>query len=229
MLYLIIALLIIALLTGPQLWVHWVIERNNKAATDIKGTGGEFARHLINKLGLEDEIKVEETEQGNHYSPNDKAVRLNKSQYQTRSLSAMVIAAHEVGHAIQDKENYHWMRRQQRLAILAHGVSIIAPVALAVSPILLLFTRSPALSALTLLLGIGSMALNVIVQLMTLPVETDASFQKALPILEQGGYLQGEKQHRQARRILQAAAMTYVAAALYQMLNFSYWLRLLRR
>ena len=228
MLYLLLAIIVIACLAGPQVWGKHVLEKYNRQDDSIRGTGAQFARHLLEKLELGQKIQVEETQQGDHYDPHQKCVRLNQQHFRQMSLAAMVIAAHEVGHAIQDMEDNHWLRRQQRMVRVAQAISTVAPIALAVAPVLLLFTRSPAVTALTLLIGAGSMAVGVIVQLMTLPVEMDASFNKALPILQQGGYL-APGQQQGARRILQAAAMTYLAASLYQLLNFAYWLRLLRR
>lgn len=228
MLYLILAIILITCLAGPQVWVKHVLEKYNRQDSSIRGSGAQFAHHLLGKLGLEQKIQVEETDQGDHYDPQQKCVRLNKQHFSQMSLAAIVIAAHEVGHAIQDMEDNHWLRRQQRMVRFAQAVSAVAPVALAVAPILLLFTHSPAISLLTILIGAGSMAVGVIVQLLTLPVEIDASFNKALPILQQGGYLAADQQAG-ARRILQAAAMTYLAASLYQLLNFAYWIRLLRR
>jgi Zn-dependent membrane protease YugP len=93
---------------------------------------------------------------------------------------------------------------------------------------LFLVTRAPQASALMLLIGVGSMALGTVVHFVTLPVELDASYGKALPILEEGSYLHdGDLPH--ARKILKAAALTYVAGSLASLLNLGRWIAVLRR
>ena len=96
------------------------------------------------------------------------------------------------------------------------------------APVLSVLTRAPQTGALMLLIGVAAMSLGTLVHLVTLPVELDASFGKALPILEEGNYLQdGDLPH--ARRILKAAALTYVAGSLASLLNLGRWLAVLRR
>ena len=99
---------------------------------------------------------------------------------------------------------------------------------LLMAPIVLLVARIPAASGLMLLIAVGSMALGTLVHLVTLPVELDASYGKALPILKEGNYLHdGDQRH--AKKILKAAALTYVAGSLASLLNLGRWLAVLRR
>jgi Zn-dependent membrane protease YugP len=92
----------------------------------------------------------------------------------------------------------------------------------------MIFTRAPRASFFMLLIAVASMALGALVHLLTLPVELDASYGKALPMLEEGGYLhEGDLPY--ARRILKAAALTYVAGSLASLLNLSRWIAVLRR
>jgi len=102
---LILVLGIIALAYLPQIWVRGVIARHSQARPDFPGTGGEFARHLLDGMKLE-HVGVEVTKDGDHYHPQDKVVRLLPQHLNGRSLSAVVIAAHEVGHAMQDATDY---------------------------------------------------------------------------------------------------------------------------
>lgn len=215
------------MLVLPQYWVQKAIKNHNDPRADIKGTGAEFARHLLHRLELD--VEVEETDTGDHYDPDARVVRLSAAHYSQKSLAAMVIAAHEVGHAIQHANAEVLFLRRIRLAKLAFWVQKIAPVALSISPIFLALTKSPLLSFLTLLIGVAAVGLGTLVHLLTLPVEFDASFNKALPLLERGEYFENEGDYQAARKILKAAALTYVAASLYNLLNLAYWLRLLRR
>ena len=96
------------------------------------------------------------------------------------------------------------------------------------APVVMIATRAPGLSLLFVAVAVGSMLLGTLVHLVTLPVELDASFKKALPILADGDYLlEGDLPH--AERILRAAAFTYVAASLGSLLNLGRWLAVLRR
>ena len=229
MIFIVLILLLIGVIFFPQWWVKHTLKQHAGIRDDIRGTGEEFALHLLKKLDLTD-IKVEEAEQalGDHYSSDEKVVRLSPNNFNQHSLTAMVIAAHEVGHAIQDAENHAWMARRHTLAKLSNAIEVIAPIALTVSPILLALTKSPMLSMATVGIGALSVGVSTLFHLATLPVEFDASFSKALPILEEGKYL-NEEDMRNARTILKAAALTYVAQSLMNVLNMGYWLRRLRR
>lgn len=229
MIYLILLLVVLAIIIGPQLWVKRVISKHNNPRDDIPGSGGQFAHHLLHKLELADKVNVEATDGGDHYDPRDKKVRLGKNHYECNSITALTIAAHEVGHAMQDAENNRWLNLRSRLVILAGMVEKVAPVALTLAPILLAVTRSPLLSFAVLTIGFAAIALTSLMHFITLPVELDASFNKALPILREGGYLPQDEDYQAAHSILRAAAMTYVAQSLFNLLNIGYWMRILLR
>ncbi len=218
-------LLLLALFTLPQWWVGRVLKRHGKDREDFPGTGGELALHLINAQGLEG-VKVEETPVGDHYDPMDKVVRLTPDKLNGRSLTAVVVAAHEVGHAIQDHNKETTFNARIQAARFANIAERIAPVAFWLSP--LLAAMNPAASRVSLVVAILSVLASTLVHLITLPVEWDASFGKALPILEKGEYL-NEQDMKGARQILLAAALTYVAGSLASLLNVWRWLRYLRR
>ena len=103
----------------------------------------------------------------------------------------------------------------------------IGSVVIFAAPVLALLTRSPGLAAMQIGAGILTMASSVVVHLATLPVEFDASFARALPLLDRGGYLP-KADLPAARRILKACALTYVASSLTSLLNLWYWIRVLR-
>ena len=229
MFYLLLALIVLAALAGPQIWVAQVLKRYNKPDKNIAGTGGQFAQHLLKQLGLSDKVKVEQSTAGDFYDPSAKTVNLGPEHFNQQSLAAITIAAHEVGHAIQDAENNSLLRKRQRLITLSLMIEKVAPIALAVTPILLAVTKSPLISALMFLIAAASIGTTSLMHFITLPVELDASFNKAMPILEKGGYFKSKKEYRASRKILQAAAMTYVAQSLFNLLNIGYWLRILRR
>ena len=224
--YVLLTLAIVAVVFGPSLWARWVLFRYGKHRADFPGTGGELARHLLDTAGLE-AVPVEMTELGDHYDPGDRVVRLTKDNHDGRSLTAVVVAAHEVGHALQHRDGYRPLETRTRLVGSTRTVQRIGSAVLLATPILAALTRSPALALLQLGAGILTMASAVVVHLVTLPVEFDASYNRALPILDRGDYLP-KKDLPAARRILTACALTYVAASLASLLNLWRWIRLLR-
>jgi Zn-dependent membrane protease YugP len=223
---LVLFLLLLALILGPQLWVRRVLQRHNRDDDSLAGTGGELARHLLDRYGL-DKVKVESSELGDHYDPEAKAVRLTPDKLSGRTLTAITTAAHEVGHALQDFSGYAPFRWRSRLVGMAQGAEKLGSFLLFAVPVLTAVTKAPGAGLLMLLAAVCTLGMGIVVQLATLPVEWDASFGKALPILR-SGYID-EQKYPAARRILRACALTYVAASLAGLLNFWRWMRLLRR
>jgi Zn-dependent membrane protease YugP len=225
-----IALLVIIVgivIFGPQLWTRRVFAQYSGPRPDYPGTGGEFARHLLDRLDMK-HIKVETTEKGDHYDPETKTVRLMPDHFSGKSLTAITVVAHEVGHAIQDHIGYKPLAERTRLVRLAHGAEKIGAVVMMGIPIATALARTPAAGILVMVAGMMTMGIATLVHLVTLPVEWDASFRRALPVLQQGNYLSLDDMQG-ARRILIAAALTYVAASLASLLNLWRWVAFLRR
>jgi Zn-dependent membrane protease YugP len=172
-------------------------------------------------------VKVEITDKGNHYDPTEKAVRLTAKHHDGRSLAAVAIAAHEVSHALQDARGERMLALRQSLVKFASVTDRFAGVFFIASPILGGLARAPLAFFALVGLGIALLAVRVVVDLVTLPVETDASFKKALPMLESGGYLD-PKDMPAVKSVLRAAAFTYFAGALISLVNLARWIRLLR-
>lgn len=227
MIYLVGIVIFLLLVFGPSLWVKRVLARYSHPKDRYPGTGGELARHLLDSLDLA-QVTAEITDQGDHYDPDQKVVRLTADKFNGRSLTAITVAAHEVGHAHQDANGYRPLIWRTRLVkFLAPGERIGAAV-LMLAPLVTLVTRAPLAGLLMLLGGFLVLGLGALVHFITLPMELDASFRRALPMLESGGYLKpGDKVH--ARRILRAAAFTYVSVSLMSLLNVGRWWAILRR
>ncbi len=224
----ILLIVLIAIIYAPSIWAKATFKRYSKPRDDIPGNGASLARHLLEKLDMA-HVKVEKTDKaGDHYDPTDKVVRLSPNNYNDRSLTAITVAVHEVGHAIQDHKNDPMFTARIKLIGITHIIQQIGGWLLILLPILAIISRNPILGLLTVLAGIAVMGISVVVHLVTLPVEFDASFNKALPILFEGNYIE-EKDRPAARRILKAAALTYVAASLASLLNFWRWFSLFRR
>ena len=216
---------ILALVFGPQLWVRRTMARHADERPDFPGTGAELARHLLDEAGLKD-VKVETAgEEGDHYSPDDKAVRLSDLNYHGRSVTAVAVAAHEVGHAIQDAQGYKPLVWRQQLARQAQKAQAVGAVLIMASPLVFGLVRSPAVLVLELLAAFANMGTTVAAHAVTLPTEFDASFNRAMPLLKK--YIH-ENDLPAARQVLKAAAYTYVASALVSLLDVMRWLRVFR-
>ena len=220
------SLLLLALVFGPQLWVKRVLRQHGADRPDLPGTGAELARHLLDEADLQS-VTVEKTDLGDHYDPEAHAVRLLPQHHDGRSVAAVAVAAHEVSHAVQHARGETAFMRRLELVRSLVWVERIASGILMLAPIVFIVVRSPALVALQVIAGIALLGIRVVVHATTLPVEFDASFGKALPVLVRGRYL-GAGDMPAARSVLKAAAYTYVAAALASLLDVARWFRILR-
>jgi hypothetical protein len=219
-------LLLVAVVFGPQWWIRRVLSQHGGERTDLPGTGGELARHLLDAAGLTD-VKVEATERGDHYDPEQRAVRLLPQHHDGRSIAAVAIAAHEVSHAVQQAHGERAFALRYRLVKNLNWIDRLASGALLLAPIVFLLVKAPILLVLQIAAGLILLAIRIVVHVATLPVEFDASFAKALPVLARGNYLAAPDLPA-ARSVLQAAAWTYVAAALATLLDVARWFRMLR-
>ncbi|MFV0296855.1 MAG: zinc metallopeptidase [Hyphomicrobiaceae bacterium] len=225
-------LLLIVLVFGfviamvPQMWVKRVLERHSVERADFPGTGAEFARHVLDEMKLT-HVAVEETDAGDHYDPGAKVVRLSPEHFGKRSLSAVVVAAHEVGHAMQDATHYQPLVKRTQLAKTAHTVERFGSMVMLATPFMILIVKSPQIVVVELFVGMLILGSTIVMHAVTLPVELDASFRRALPLLKAGNYINGRDMGA-ARQILRAAAFTYVAAAAKSLLDVARWFRVLR-
>ena len=220
------ALLLLFLVFGPQVWVRRVLAHHGADRPDLPGTGAELARHLLDAADLQS-VAVEKTDSGDHYDPDALSVRLLPQHHDGRSIAAVAVAAHEVSHAVQHARREPAFMRRLELVRNLVWVDRIASGILMLAPIVLILVRSPALVILQILAGVSLLGIRVVVHATTLPVEFDASFGKALPVLLRGRYL-GAGDLPAARSVLKAAAYTYVAAALATLLDVARWFRILK-
>ena len=209
------------------MWVKRTMKKYDQPKDRYEGTGADLARKLLEEQGLSS-VRIEETKLGDHYDPVEKVVRLMPERFNGHSLTAVTVAAHEVGHAIQDAQGYRPLVLRTRMVTQAMAAQKLGAVILFASPVIGMITRVPTITGLMLVGGFLSIASATLVHLITLPTEYDASFRRALPILEEGGYLHPvDLPH--ARRLLKAAALTYVAASMMSLLNIARWWAILRR
>ena len=227
MIYLII-ILVAAIILLPGIWVKLTIRKYSSDLPDLPGTGGQFANDLFKKFNITDVTVEQGVADGDHYSPKEKKIRLSPDNFHGRSISAVAIAAHEVGHAIQYQRQESIVLLREKLTPVVMITEKLAMGLVAISPLLIILFKVPQLGLFAILASLITLGLSVLFQFIILPMEWDASFNKALPIIKQGGYL-NEQELPAARKILRAAAMTYVAATLSSILNVWRWLLFIRR
>ena len=221
-----IIILFLLMIFGPNLWVKYILKKHHKPREGMPGTGGELALHLIQRFKLEGVIvklgKINE----DHYDSIKNTVCLSPEVYQGKSLTAVAVAAHEVGHAIQFNHNEPVSKLRKKYLHKAHVIQHYGVIILMSIPLVGLIFRIPHLALLTAFVGIITMFASVLMYVAILPEEYDASFKKALPILQQG-YIPEE--HLPAvRQVLKACAYTYVAGALADILRLWRWLTIMR-
>ncbi|WP_110927629.1 zinc metallopeptidase [Bacillus massiliglaciei] len=193
-----------------QMKVKSTYKKYSQVPASSRMSGAETARAILDQNGLF-HVRVEETPGvlSDHYDPRDKTVRLSTDNYRGHSLAGVAVAAHEVGHAIQDKESYAFLR-------FRHALVPVANLGSNVSWILILIGIIASLKPL-LLAGIIFMAAAVVFQVITLPVEFNAS-SRAMDQVVSLGVIRNDEE-RETKKVLSAAALTYVAAALVAVLE----------
>ncbi len=219
-------LLLVILIFAPTWWVRHVLKQNQQERIDLQGTGADIARHLLDRAELS-HITVEQTDQGDHYDPGEGVIRLSKEHHDGRSIAALAVATHEVSHALQHSNGDRMFALRQKLAPSVIWFERIAQVVFFLIPLLGVVIRSPVMAIAQVVFVVALLGCRLAMHLVTLPVELDASFGRALPILEAGKFIPDEDMPA-ARRVLRAAAMTYVAAALISLIDITRLIRILR-
>jgi Zn-dependent membrane protease YugP len=226
MVYLILIVLVIVVIYGPQLWSKYTLKKYNREEY-FSGSGMDLANILLDRMNLS-QVRIEATDLGDHYDPLKKVVRLSHTNCGRKTLTAIVVATHEVGHAVQDQRGYTPLYLRTRWVVAARKAEKLGAILMISIPVITAVTRVPAAGVLMFMAGLASLVTPVLIHLVTLPVEWDASFKRALPLLATGEYIPKDDLPA-ARRILTACALTYVANALASLLNLWRWIRVLRR
>ena len=226
MIYILVGIGVFALVYGPTLWVRYVLWRYSKHIEQMPGTGAELARHFIERFDLTGVSVIKAGKDENYYSPEDKIVALSPDVYDGKSLTAVAVATHEIGHAIQFCRQEPVSQLRERYLQRAFVIKRIGNGLLWAASLMTFVVRAPQMLFIAAGIGIVTMLISVLMYVAILPEEFDASFNMALPILAEG-YVP-ENHLPAVRQILRACAMTYVAAALTDVLNLWRWFRIFR-
>ncbi len=214
--YLMFMIPAMVLMVAVQWYVSSAHKKWSQKPVRSRLTGGQAAQRLIIRSGLHD-VKVEGI-QGNltdHYDPRSKVLSLSRGVYQGSSVASLAIAAHEIGHAIQDKEGYGPLRLRAALIPAVNIGSYLGWILI----ILGMLLRFSELAWLGVIVFSG----GALFALATIPVELNAS-SRAKRLLTETGLVSGEEENKGVNKVLNAAALTYVAAlatAVLQLLYFA--------
>ncbi|MCB0877744.1 MAG: zinc metallopeptidase [Thermoleophilia bacterium] len=189
-------------------------------------TGAEVARAILDRNGLQN-VPVQHTpgELSDHYDPRKRTVNLSDSVFGSNSVAAVSVAAHEVGHAIQHQKAYAPLAiRSALFPVAALGSQAFMPLFFIG---VILYASQPILGQYALIAAVGLFAFSVLFQLVTLPVEFDASRRAKAQLQEMTLYPAGGQEAVGTSKVLSAAALTYVAAALAAVAQLSYYVVML--
>ena len=220
--YLIIFLI---LSSAPVIWLNYVFHKNDQILINMPFTGLEFGKLILKDYGLT-EVKIEKSLSVDHYDLLEKKVKVTQDRLSKKSLTAISIVCHEIGHAIQHKEKYKALEQRTSLVRNTAWISQIGSSILLIGIPTILATGYYPLIKVCLLLALLSLLIGIIVHLITLEVELDASFNKALPILIEKV---PPEYHDSCKSILRAAAFTYVIGVVRNFVSLRFiWLMLSR-
>ncbi|EKE04554.1 MAG: hypothetical protein ACD_20C00051G0020 [uncultured bacterium] len=221
--YMLIAIVGMALVFFPQMLVKGTFAKFSKVLAKKGLTGAQVAKSILTEAGVND-VSIEPTSGtlSDHYDPTKKVIRLSEEIYHGNSVAALGIAAHEVGHAIQDNRGYLPMKLRAGIFPAVQTGQMLGPILLMAGLGLRYFMGMGGFTDLIAIAGIALYGAVVVFHFVTLPVELNASH-RAMQALAGGGYL-AQNEIGGARKVLNAAALTYVAVALYALMELLYWI-----
>jgi len=208
----------IIMMVAVQLYVNSAYKKWSQVPTRSRMSGAEAAQHLIRSGGLYDvNIEGVSGRLSDHYDPRKKTLRLSQGVYEGRSVASLAITAHELGHAMQDRDDYFPLRFRSALVPAVNIGSYLGWILIIIG----IFLKMTGLAWL----GVAVFAGGALFALATLPVELNASA-RAKRLLVESGIIVGQDEQRGVNNVLNAAALTYVAALVTAVLQLLYYVTL---
>ena len=199
----------------PVVWLNYVFKKNDEILPNMPFNGIEFGNQLIKELELKD-VSLEKTLTGDHYDLDQRKVKVGEDRLKKKSLTSISIICHEIGHAIQHAENYTPLITRTKLVKNTLWINKIAFAIIYVGLPIIFATGYLPFIKVCILLILLSLFIGVVIHLVTLEVELDASFNKAMPIIQKKI---PEVYHDSCRSILRAAAFTYVVGVFKNLIS----------
>ena len=209
----------------PMIWLNYIFSKNDKILVNMPFNGLQFGQMVLNERGLNG-VKIEKSLSVDHYDLNEKKVKVSEDRLSRKSLTAISIVCHEIGHAIQHHEKYKPLEQRTNLVKNTAWITQLGGAILMIGIPTILATGSYSFIKVCLVLAFISLLIGVFVHLITLEVELDASFNRALPIIIEKV---PAEYHDACRSILKAAAFTYIIGVIRTFISLRFiWLLLSR-
>jgi len=209
----------------PMIWLNYIFSKNDKILVNMPFNGLQFGQMVLNERGLNG-VKIEKSLSIDHYDLNEKKVKVSEDRLSKKSLTAISIVCHEIGHAIQHHEKYKPLEQRTNLVKNTAWITQLGGAILMIGIPTILATGSYSFIKVCLVLAFISLLIGVFVHLITLEVELDASFNRALPIIIEKV---PAEYHNACRSILKAAAFTYIIGVIRTFISLRFiWLLLSR-
>ena len=199
----------------PVFWVNYVFKKNDTILPNMPFNAYEFGEEVIKELKLKN-VSIEKTLIGDHYDLVEKKVKVHEDRFKRKSLTSISIICHEIGHAIQHSQNYSPLITRTKLVKNTQWINKISMAIIYIGFPLIFATGFLSLIKLCALIILLSTLIGVIIHLITLEVELDASFNRAFPIIKKKI---PEVYHNSCRSVLRAAAFTYVVGVFKNLIS----------
>lgn len=209
----------------PVIWINNVFKKNDKILPNMPFDGHEFGDQLIKEFKLKD-VRLEKTLIGDHYDLEQKKVRVREERLKRKSLTSISIVCHEIGHAIQHSEGYSPLFTRTKLVKNTQWINKISALIIYTGLPVIFATGSLPLIKLCVIIVLLSMLIGLVIHLITLEVELDASFNKAFPIIKEKI---PEVYHDACYTVLRAAAFTYVIGVFKNIISLRFMWSVLKR
>ena len=218
------ALLLMIAITVISFIVQWRFKSKFKEYSEMGLSSGlsgkDVAERMLRDNGIYDvQVISVEGQLTDHYNPENKTVNLSADVYNSRSIAAAAVAAHECGHAVQHARGYSWLSLRSTLVPVTNVANTLVQVTLTIGIMLFFFAHNP----LVLAIGVAALAVVTAFSFVTLPVEFDASNRALAWLNNNYSVMQTSGEHEQAKDALWWAAMTYVVAALASLATLLYY------
>lgn len=220
--YMLFVMLPTMVLSGlASMMVKRTFAKYENVSTQRNMTGAQAAQMMLERQGVTDcKIEPVSGRLSDHYDPRDKTLRLSEPVFNSTSVSAIGVACHEAGHALQHAKGYTWLKMRSSLVPVTNISSKMSMPVIMLGGMLM--ALAPTLGTPVLLLGVALFAAAVIFSIVTLPVEWDASARAKTAMLEAG--IVNEQEADGASSVLNAAFLTYLAAAITSLMTLLYYL-----
>ncbi len=222
MTYMLLVVLPGMVLSGGASWmVKNTFKKYESVGTQSNMTGAEAARVMLERSGVTNcRIEPISGRLSDHYDPRDRTLRLSEPVYNARSISAIGVACHEAGHALQHAQGYKWLQMRSAMVPVTNIASKMSMPVLMVG--MMLLSLAPILGQWVVLVGVALFAAAVVFSVITLPVEWDASARAKTAMVHAG--IVNQQEATGAGRVLNAAFLTYLASAIASIMTLLYYL-----